>query len=96
MNKGEIKKIEGTNFGIPYSGYYDQPLSLLQKLLIKWQIEMKTTGGPKDKKTDLMASINNINIGDTVMNFLLNLSSKTDMSPRGFISMLSFIHDMVL
>lgn len=42
-----------------------------------------------------MASINNISIGDTVMNFLLNLSSKTDLSPRGFIAMLSFIHDMV-
>lgn len=50
----------------------------------------------KDKKLDLMASINNINMGDTVMNFLLNLTSKTDLSPKGFISMLSFIHDMIL
>jgi fused len=89
-----LKKIDGTNFGIPYIGYYDQPLSLLQKLLVKWQIEQRS-GGPKDKKSDLMASINAINIGDTVMNFLLNLSSKTDLSPRGFIAMLKFIHDMV-
>lgn len=29
------------------------------------------------------------------MNFLLNLSSKTDMSPRGFINLLSFVHDMI-
>ena len=43
-----------------------------------------------------MASINNINIGDTVMNFMLNLTSKTDLSPRGFIAMLNFIHDMVI
>ena len=42
-----------------------------------------------------MQSINNINMGDTVMNFLLNLSSKTDLSPRGFIATLNFIHDMV-
>lgn len=34
-------------------------------------------------------------MGDTVMNFLLNLSSKTDLSPRGFIATLNFIHDMV-
>ena len=42
-----------------------------------------------------MTSINTINMGDTVMNFLLNLSSKTDLSPKGFIAILSFVHDMV-
>jgi fused-like protein len=64
----------------------------LQKLLVKYQIDMKNI---KDKKVDLMASINNINIGETVMNFLLNLTSKTDLSPKGFIAMLNFIHDMI-
>jgi hypothetical protein len=34
-------------------------------------------------------------MGDTVMNFLLNLSSKTDLSPRGFINLLNFVHDMI-
>lgn len=34
-------------------------------------------------------------MGDTVMNFLLNLSSKTDLSPKGFINMLNFVHDMI-
>jgi fused-like protein len=29
------------------------------------------------------------------MAFLLNLSSKTEMSPKGFISLLSFIHDVI-
>ena len=48
-----------------------------------------------DKKKDLMTSINNINMGDTVMSFLLNISSKTDLSPKGFIAMLSFIHDSI-
>ncbi len=59
---------------------------------MKYQIDMKNI---KDKKVDLMASINNINIGETVMNFLLNLTSKTDLSPKGFIAMLNFIHDMI-
>ncbi len=53
-------------------------------------------GGPKDKKVDLMVSINSINMGDSVMNSLLNLSSKTDLSPKGFTAMLNFIHDMIL
>ena len=34
-------------------------------------------------------------MGDTVQSFLLNLSSKTDLSPKGFIAMLNFIHDMI-
>lgn len=34
-------------------------------------------------------------MGDTVMNFLLNLSSRTDLSPKGFIALLSFVHDMI-
>lgn len=34
-------------------------------------------------------------MGDTVMNFLLNLSSRTDLSPKGFIAMLNFVHDMI-
>ena len=42
-----------------------------------------------------MSSINAVSIGDTIMNFMLNLSSKTDLSPKGFIAMLTFIHDMV-
>jgi len=29
------------------------------------------------------------------MNFLLNLSSRTDMSPKGFVAMLTFVHDMI-
>ena len=92
--RSDIKKIDGTNFGIPYVGFYDAPLQLLQRLLVKWQVDQKLN---KDKKppNDLVQSINSINMGDTVMNFLLNLSSKSDLSPRGFISTLNFIHDMV-
>ena len=32
--KGDIKKVDGTNYGCPYTGYYDQPFTLLQKLLV--------------------------------------------------------------
>jgi len=87
--KSEIKKIDGTNFGCPYSGYYDQPFSLLQKLLVKYLLDSKNpSAGKEPKKNDLMNTINQINLGDTVMSFLLNISSKTDLSPKGFIAML--------
>lgn len=29
------------------------------------------------------------------MSFLLNMSSKTDLSPKGFVSMMTFIHDAI-
>ena len=49
----------------------------------------------KDKKNDFIFALNSINMADTVVAFLLNLSSKTDISPKGMISLLSFIHDAI-
>lgn len=64
--------------------------------MVKYLQDTKANKGDAgSKKTDLMASINTINIGDTVMAFLLNISSKTDLSPKGFIAMLSFVHDAI-
>jgi fused-like protein len=62
-------------------------------LLIKHFSDAKN--GQKKASADLMNSINQINMGDTVMAFLLNISSKTDLSPKGFNAMLSFIHDAI-
>ena len=36
--KSDLKKIDGTNYGCPYAGYYDNPLTLLQKLLVSSHI----------------------------------------------------------
>ena len=50
---------------------------------------------PDQTKTDLLSVPNGSGLGDVIMAFLLNLSSKTEMSPKGFISLLSFIHDVI-
>jgi fused-like protein len=50
---------------------------------------------PDQTKTDLLSGPNGSGLGDVIMAFLLNLSSKTEMSPKGFISLLSFIHDVI-
>lgn len=92
--KSDIKKIDGTNFGCPYSGYYDHPFILLQRIMAKIISDNKVSKDGK-KANDLMSAINQINMGDTVMSFLLNISSKTDLSPRGFIAMMTFIHDAI-
>ena len=36
--KSDIKKVDGTNYGCPYTGYYDQPFTLLQKLLVSYLV----------------------------------------------------------
>lgn len=30
-NRGDLRFLQGTNFGCPYSGFYDQPINLLNK-----------------------------------------------------------------
>jgi hypothetical protein len=37
----------------------------------------------------------NAGLGDGIMTFILNLNSKSDLSPKGLTSLLSFIHDAV-
>ena len=34
-------------------------------------------------------------LSDTITSFLTNLSSKSELSPKGFISLLSFVHDAI-
>mmetsp|Transcript_3462 Transcript_3462/g.2458 ORF Transcript_3462/g.2458 Transcript_3462/m.2458 type:complete len:114 (-) Transcript_3462:957-1298(-) len=43
----------------------------------------------------MIGAFNSLSVGDTVMAFLLNLSSKMDVSPVGFLSILTFIHDSI-
>lgn len=50
---------------------------------------------PEATKNDLLSGPNGNGLGDTIMAFLLNLSSKTELSPKGFISLLSFVHDVI-
>jgi len=90
-NKNEMRFLQGTNFGCPYAGYYDQPFNLLNKISQKMILENRNT----KKTVDLFTCPGGNGLGDTIMAFLLNMSSKTDLSPKGFISLLSFIHDQI-
>lgn len=40
-------------------------------------------------------SLNSINIADTMVAFILNLNTKTDVSPRGIIALLGFVHETI-
>ena len=48
-----------------------------------------------NKKNDFVFALNSINMADTVVAFMLNLNTKTDVSPRGLVSLLAFVHDAI-
>lgn len=87
--KDDIKKVDGTNYGCPVIGFYDYPLVFLEKLNLKSLTEEAKGGEEFDK------SLNSINIADTMVAFILNLSTKTDVSPWGIIALLGFVHETI-
>jgi len=64
-------------------GFYDYPLIFLERL------------HAKNISDTSKAALSNINIADTLVSFILNLSTKTDVSPRGLIPLLGFIHECI-
>jgi fused-like protein len=87
QNKAELRIVQGTNFGCPYSGFYDQPINLLKKAQSKAQNNQKDLLINHPQKGN--------ELGEVLVFFLLNLSSKTDLSPKGLISLVSFLHDTI-
>ena len=87
----EMKLLQGTNFGCPYAGFYDQPFNLLNKIQQKQIYETRGNRG----RGDILSLPAGAGLADTIMAFILNLNSKTDLSPKGFVSLLSFIHDAI-
>jgi len=90
--RSDMRKIDGTNFGCPYLGYFDHPIAMLQRLLTKYSQDLKQN---KPVKGDLFQALNQNNICDSTMAFLVNLSSKTELSPKGFISLMNFVYDAI-
>ena len=90
--KDDIKKVDGTNFGCPIIGFFDYPLILLERLYAR---HISESSRSKSSKSEFSASLDKINIADTIVSFILNLSNRTDVSPRGIIPLLGFIHECI-
>lgn len=90
--QGNLSLINGINFGCIYEGYYDPPLNLFQSISKQFFNETKMSA---DQKQDFLQTIASIKMDEQLMNFLMSLSSKSDMSPLGFNNLLMFIHDSI-
>lgn len=90
--KDDIKKVDGTNFGCPTIGFYDYPLIFLERLHAK---HISESSKSTDKTNEFSTALNTINIADSVVSFILNLGTRTDVSPRGLIPLLGFTHECI-
>ncbi|KAM3144599.1 hypothetical protein pb186bvf_003206 [Paramecium bursaria] len=84
----EIRKIEGSGFGCPLYGFVDGVITLLQKLLFRYHKEQK-------RLSDLFEIFHKNEINQLLVQILIHIQSRNDVSPKGFVSLLILIHDSI-
>jgi fused len=85
----EMRKIEGSNYGVHLVGLYDPAFLFLHRLLLRLQRE-----NPK-KGEDVLRRVRESKMPARISQLLVNLSSKSDLSPRGLISLLMLLYDLL-
>ena len=90
--KGSMTLINGINFGCQYEGYYDHPIGFFQKISSKFFMDQSMN---MTRRQEFMQSVTSIKLDDFVMNFLMRISSKSDISPNAFIKILLIVHDVI-
>ena len=83
-----MKKVEGSNFGCIIMGYLDPVMNLLYRLLGRLM--------SRSLATDFINRSMEAGLADSLVQLISNLSPKSEMSPKGLISMLAFTHDCLL
>ena len=83
----ELKKVEGTGFGCLFMGFADGPVLLLQRILAKLM------QSPSNLAEYLAASADVV--PDIVVAIINSLSPRCEISPKGVISLLTYIHDAI-
>ena len=84
----EIRKVEGSSYGCPIIGFFDGIFIFLQKLFVRFQRENR-------KVKEFLAHMQESGLNDSIFALLVQINHRSDISPKGFISMLSLIHDCI-
>ena len=84
--------VNGINFGCPYEGFYDHPIVFFQSISNHFFMEQRMN---QERKAEFLQTLQEVKMDDQVMQFLMNISSKSDISPEGFNKILCFVHDMI-
>ena len=88
IKNDEIRKIEGSQFGCPLYGWCDHIINFLQRLLFRYHKEHK-------KMSDLFKILEDTQIDNCLIQIILSLGQKSDISPRGMVYLLILIHDTI-
>lgn len=83
----EVKKFEGSGFGCSVYGFLDGLFIFLQKVVSKAVKDQK-------KISALLKRLEESGLNDLILQQLTGLNQKSDISPKGFIAMLTLIHDV--
>ena len=49
----------------------------------------------KERKQEFLQTVSQVGMDAKLMHLLMNISSKSDVSPNGFIQLIQFIHDAI-
>lgn len=83
----ELKKLEGSGYGCLFMGFSDGIILLLQRMLAK---SIAT-----DSVREFIMNLNQSGIPGLIVTLVNNLSPRCEISPKGLISLLTFIHDAI-
>jgi fused-like protein len=83
----ELKKIEGSGYGCLFMGFADGPVLLIQRVLAKLMQNQAALA-------DFLLTSAEV-IPDLVISIINSLSPRCEISPKGVISLLTYIHDAI-
>jgi len=84
----EVRKVEGSSYGCPILAFFDGIFIFLQKLFVRLQKENR-------RVKEFLQYMQDSGLNDSIFSLLVQLNHRSDLSPRGFISMISLIHDCI-
>jgi fused-like protein len=92
----ELKRIEGSGYGCLFMGFLDGAILLLQRLLNRFiSASTSETRDITQPIVEFLRILAEVNVPDMILSVLSSLNPRSEISPKGFISLLTFIHDAI-
>jgi len=85
----EVRKLEGSNFGCPSFGFNDGIILFLQRLLFRSYQQNRSI-------KEQFVLFEKSGILDSIVTLIRTLGPLSDLSPKGFLSLLVIVYDTIL
>ena len=84
-----MRRVEGSNYGIHIVGLYDPAFLFLHRVLTRLGRDASK------KQEDLIKLVKDTKVHVRIASLICSIGSKTDLSPRGLISLLMLLYDLL-